>query len=442
MILRVLQQEWSAFVDALRARNDVETAGIILAERMHGGEVLLARHLIPVPDDGYQIRRIDQLRIDPLAINRLVRRGRDEGLSVITAHTHPGTTEPWFSLADDAGDGRLMPSLFAQMPGPHGSLVVAGESGVAAGRIWTESGAKSDLVLRIVGRVLQLFPPARDDEGTGAWFARQRLALGDHGQAALRDLHVAIVGLGGTGSVAFVQLAHLGVGRITVVDGDGVERSNVSRILGATRRDAGTTCKVAVAQRYADALGLGTRVRALRGHLGIDVAPTEIECCDVILSCVDSHTPRAILNRLAYARAIPMIDMGSAFRVDPSGQIVAGAGRIVIVGPGRACLACWGHIDPERLRVEALHADERSALAAEGYVAGADVPQPSVVAFNTTLAGAAVVELLRLVTSFAGAEDPPMRLSFDFLTGTVRRNSLAPAGACSICSTAARSSGR
>lgn len=46
--------------------------------------------------------------------------------------------------------------------------------------------------------------------GDPGWFSRQGLALGEDGQRALRGLHVGIVGLGGTGSIAFTQLAHLG----------------------------------------------------------------------------------------------------------------------------------------------------------------------------------------------------------------------------------------
>lgn len=432
MKLRILESQWAPFVNALCARRDVETAGIILAERLHGGDALFARHMVTVPDQGYAVRRIDQLRIDPVTINRMIRPARDGGLSVITVHTHPGSNQPWFSAADDTGDSRLMPSLFMQMPGPHGSMVIAGDTRMPTARAWNEAGAKAQVQVRIVGRTLRIaaVAPGIPDE---AWFDRQQLALGAEGQRALQSLHIAIVGLGGTGSVAFVQLAHLGVGRITVIDGDRVERSNVSRILGATTRDAGVAWKVDVAARYADRLGLGTEVTVIRGHLGADVSTADVEGCDIVLSCVDKHLPRALLNRLAYDTAVPMIDMGSAFRVDAAGRVTAGAGRVVIVGPGRRCLGCWGHIDPHRIRVEALPAAERVSQAAEGYVDGADVPQPSVIAFNTTVAGAAVIELLRLVTHYAGADDPPMRLSFDFETGTVRRNVLPSDASCTIC---------
>ena len=125
--------------------------------------------------------------------------------------------------------------------------------------------------------------------------------------------------------------------------------------------------------------------------------------------------------------------MGSAFRVDTDGRITAGSGRVVVVGPGRRCLACWGHIDPNRMRVESLPEKDRAREVEDGYIDGAEIAQPRVVAFNTTVAGAAVVELMRLVTAFAGADNPPMRLSFDFETGTVRRNCLAQEHACRIC---------
>jgi proteasome lid subunit RPN8/RPN11 len=433
MNLRMIESQWTPFTDLLCVRKDVETAGVILAERVNGGDVLLARHMIEVPDEGYLIRQPDQLRLDPVALNRIIRPARDGGLSVITVHTHPGTSHPWFSIADDQGDTRLMPSFFHQMPGPHGSVVIAGSTGIPAGRIWHEGGMKSDLQARIVGKMLHIPLKTAISDDAAPWFDRQRLALGSSGQEILRDLHVAVVGLGGTGSVVFTQLAHLGVGRITVVDGDGVEESNVSRILGATAHDAGRTLKVEIAAQYAERLGLGTQIRCLRGHLGREVAPVDIEGCDIVLSCVDKHLPRALLNRLAYEKAVPLIDMGSAFRVDSTGHVTAGAGRVVIVGPGRPCLACWGHIDPDRIRIEALSEADRTQEIADGYIDGAEVAQPSVIAFNTAIAGAAVVEFLRMVTGFAGADDPPIRLSFDFENGTIRRNRLPEGAGCRIC---------
>lgn len=188
-MLRLLQSHWAPFVAALCTRTDVETAGLRFVEQLHGADVLIARDLVLVPDDGYLIRRVDQLRIDPVVFNRLVRRARDRGWGVFTVHTHPSTERPWFSAADDAGDARLIPSLLAQMPGPHGSVVVAGCSGAFAGRVWrTPSGNAAPLGTRLVGTTLQILPEtsildAASHEDSDAWFARQRLALGADGHS-------------------------------------------------------------------------------------------------------------------------------------------------------------------------------------------------------------------------------------------------------------------
>lgn len=431
MKLRLLKSDWDPFVRELCSRSDVETAGIIFAERLHDKCTLLARELLIVPDDAYVIRQRDRIRIDPIAFNRLVRPARDRGLSVFTVHTHPKADSPWFSMADDTGDSVLMPSLLSQIPGPHGSLVVAGNTQTACARAWTTAENVTDVSLHIIGQSLHVMS-ADNMDNQMEWFDRQRLALGESGQCVLRKLHIAVVGLGGTGSATFTQLVHLGVGEITVIDGDIIESSNVSRIFGATTDDADVTWKVDAAARYAKAVGLNTKVNKIRGNLGQNVETTDIEDCDAIFSCVDSHLPRALLNRLSYDKAIFLIDMGSAFRVSHS-TVTAGSGRVVVLGPGRPCLACWGHIDSNRIRTESLPEDERAQQSAEGYISGAEVPQPSVIAFNTLISGAAVIELLRTVTGFSEPETAPLRLGFDFMTGTVRRNRLSDTPGCRIC---------
>jgi hypothetical protein len=432
MKIRIEESAWRGVTEHLLARDDVETAAILLGEVVDAdGAAIAVKAWAPVPDDGYLIRRIDQIRIDPVAINRLVRPARDRGLAVFTIHSHPMALDAWFSHADDLGDARLLPSFATQIPGvPHGSLVLARSEAVIARAL--VGGKLVPATVSIVGRTIVTATAApagpADDR-----FARQVLALGDDGQRALRQLRVGVVGLGGVGSVVSAQLGHLGIGALTLVDGDVIEATNVSRILGVRAGDAGRTAKTEVARRYLAEAGLPVDVRVVARYLERreDVRP--LADCDAILICVDRHTPRALLNRLAYEALIPVIDTGSGFRVDGDGRIVGAAGRVVVVGPGCPCLGCWGHLDPDALRREALPAAERAALAAEGYIHGAEVPQPSVIPFNTMVAGAAVIELLRLVTRFAGADDPPQRLAFQFADGTVRRNALAEVPACATC---------
>jgi hypothetical protein len=229
-----------------------------------------------------------------------------------------------------------------------------------------------------------------------------------------------------------MQLAHLGVGGVLLIDGDLIEASNLSRIVGATKEDVGKTHKVDVAARYAKNLGLVAQIECHREFMSA-AHKAHLAGCDVIVSCVDQQTPRAFLNRLAYESLVPVIDLGTVFRVDATGAVTGDAGRVVVVGPGRPCLGCWGHLDPHALRIEAQSAEDREEEIRAGYIQGATEAQPSVIAFNTFVAGAGVAELLRLATAFSGTESPPNRPAFSFSDATVRRNAVSKNEHCAIC---------
>jgi molybdopterin/thiamine biosynthesis adenylyltransferase len=431
MKLRIAETAWDALKAQLLAREDVETAGILLGRHVGtgAGEAVAVEHSFALPDEAYRVRQPDQISIDPVEFNRLTRPARDHGLSIFTIHTHPGAREAWFSAADDAGDSRLMPSLSCQVPRvPHGSLVLA-SSGAVAARSFTPTGQVRDVDLQVVGRTAMssAVRPIRAE----SWHARQELALGTAGQAHLRHLRVAIVGLGGIGSVVAMQLGHLGIGELVLIDGDVVEASNVSRIVGARTADVGKP-KVEIASRYASDLGFTRHVECVAQLLSPQHEAL-FASCDIVVSCVDRMTPRALVNRWAYRHLVPVVDLGVAFRVGGSGRIVADAGRVVVVGPGRPCLACWGHLNPDELRREAQSEEDRARDVVAGYLEGVEEPQPSVMAFNTLVAGAGVIEVMRLATGFAGTDSPPLRMAFSFSEGTVRRNALASTHRCKIC---------
>lgn len=107
--------------------------------------------------------------------------------------------------------------------------------------------------------------------------------------------------------------------------------------------------------------------------------------------------------------------------------------------PGGRAWPAWGHLDAHALRIEALSDADRETEIRAGYIEGAEEAQPSVVAFNTFVAGAGVGELVRLVTAFAGTATPPLRLAFSFTEGTVRRNTVSPNPRCAICGRVAAS---
>ena len=432
--IRFTEPQWAALLAGLWKRSDVESGAILFAAAVpsSGSASLAVRKVVHVPPDAYRVRKPDFMEIDPLWMNRQCFDARRANLSVFTVHTHLVDAPAWFSWADDAGDRRLMPALLAQMPDrAHGALNVTRSDALA--RVYV-AGAFRAARISVAGSGLIVLPSAEPCASTSATHARLELALGRHGQARLMAPRVGVVGLGGTGSVTCTLLGRLGIHWFLLLDGDRLVPSNHSRVLESSRADidAGSS-KATIAARGLRAAAPAATVNAIERHLEHQSDLDLLATCDVVFSCVDRLAPRALLNRLAYEAHVPVIDMGSAFRVDDAGRVISQGGKVVVIGPGRPCLWCWGDLDAERIRVEGLAPAERAREAEAGYITGADEPQPSVVTFNATLAAAAVTELVRMVTGFAGSAEPPDRINFDFERGTATRARGRSRPDCRLC---------
>ena len=94
-----------------------------------------------------------------------------------------------------------------------------------------------------------------------AWTERTRLLFGDDRVSELAQCHVLIVGLGGVGGFAAELIARAGIGRMTIVDADIVQPSNINRQLVATTETIGE----------AKASVLAARLRAINPHIQLEV---------------------------------------------------------------------------------------------------------------------------------------------------------------------------
>src|SRR5688500_2448852 len=100
-------------------------------------------------------------------------------------------------------------------------------------------------------------------------YVRQRILpeIGEPGQRRLAGSHAVIVGCGALGSVQAQLLARAGVGRLTVVDRDFVERANLQRQILFTDADAdGATPKAVAAERALSAINPAMVTRRLVGR--------------------------------------------------------------------------------------------------------------------------------------------------------------------------------
>ena len=84
------------------------------------------------------------------------------------------------------------------------------------------------------------------------WQQRTQLLLGDEKMERLRRAHVLVVGLGGVGAYAAEMICRAGVGRMTIVDADTVQPTNINRQLPALHSTLGQKKAEILASRFRD----------------------------------------------------------------------------------------------------------------------------------------------------------------------------------------------
>ncbi|WP_018694312.1 HesA/MoeB/ThiF family protein [Algicola sagamiensis] len=141
--------------------------------------------------------------------------------------------------------------------------------------------------------------------------------VGEHGQHKLMNAHVVIVGMGGLGCPVAQYLAAAGVGKLTLVDDDKVERSNLQRQILYRPNHIGQF-KAEVAAIQLNSQNPGIQIFPVTVRLCTKNINTIIGDVDVILDCTDQRKTRYLLNQFAKNNRLPYI-FGSALQ--SAGQV-------------------------------------------------------------------------------------------------------------------------
>ncbi|MCR9179094.1 MAG: HesA/MoeB/ThiF family protein [Erythrobacteraceae bacterium] len=157
--------------------------------------------------------------------------------------------------------------------------------------------------------------------------------VGGAGQATLAASHLAIIGLGGIGSPALQYLAASGVGRLTLVDDDVVDASNLQRQTIFTTRDVGHG-KAVSARRWLANFDDTLQVDVSDARITPDNAARLIGACDLVLDGTDNFATRLAVSDACVAAGIPLL---SAAVGRFQGQVAAFAGH----EPGQPCYRCF-----------------------------------------------------------------------------------------------------
>lgn len=141
--------------------------------------------------------------------------------------------------------------------------------------------------------------------------------IGIEGQERICGAHAVVIGAGGLGAPASMYLAASGVGRITLIDPDHVDLTNLQRQIIHTTPSVGQP-KVQSAAHALEAINPHCKVRAIQASADDPWLADNLSGADVVLDCCDNFQTRHAINRACVAQKVPLVS-GAATRFD--GQI-------------------------------------------------------------------------------------------------------------------------
>ncbi|MET8682224.1 ThiF family adenylyltransferase [Streptomyces sp. NPDC004647] len=354
----------------------------------------------------------------------------EHGYGLGFIHSHPAG-RGWQRLndIDDAAEEAFAAQTQVLTGRPLLGMTFAGTDASYGARIWQRHVARRYTsteaeTVRVVGERLAVtfndrlvpVPPASNTQ------QRTVSAWGSKTQSDLARLHVGVIGTGSVGMLVVEALARTGIQCLSLFDFDTVEHVNLDRLLQATARDAQLhRAKVYLAARAARRAATAASIRVTPYEMSV-VEPDGFAAaadCDVLFSCVDRPWPRAVLNFLAYAHLIPVVDAGVA--VDARGGRLRGAEwRAHIAAPGRACLECLRQYDPAQVTAE-----RDGSLDNPAYIRDLPETHPmrrneNVFVFSAAAASAQLIQFLTMTTAPGGNADTGAHL-YHLATGTLDR---------------------
>lgn len=347
-------------------------------------------------------------------LGRAMQMATENGAGLAFLHSHPWPGWQGMSPDDIATERRQAVTAKATTGMPLVGLTL-GTDGAWSARFWIKTAPKTyerrwcesvrvvgDMGLETTFNDRLLPPPAFREE-----LRRTISAWGKEAQQKLARLTFGVVGVGSVGSIVAECLARMGVQHIKLIDYDRVERHNLDRLLHANISDA-TKGRLKV-----DLIGAALERSATAAKTVIErhpLAVTEMDGfkealdCDILFSCVDRPWPRHVLNYIAYAYLIPVIDGGILIRVHGD-RLRNASWKHHVVYPGRRCLQCNGQYDPDHVNVE-----RRGDLDDPTYIENLPADHAfrrneNVFPFSAHLASSLIMQALHVAMNPVGVSD-------------------------------------
>jgi len=416
-VIRFPQGMFPELRHRLLADLERESFALLLGKRTTVGDLCVIKvveAVHPAPDD-YDGQSLVSLRLKREFVYRQLVRMQQLGDvdTMIDVHTHPFCPDgAAFSSVDDRDENDFARWLDDTLDDIGYASIVLSQSDYSA-RVWNvRDGEPKATAARVKTQIITEAWPCADarhgcttnattgDLGTG-FLARTTLALGlDVMRSIVSDQTIAIVGVGGLGSVIAENLIHMGFQSVQLIDPDVVEITNLNRIVGACHSDAlESRLKVEV---------VGEHLRKINPEATVEAHATGIEDesmlpvlmrSDWIVVATDNHFSRYHAQKVALTLGIPLLSAGVNITIE-NGIIADWSGEVIVARSGDGiCLNCLGRINPTLVAAYEHRADAiGEELVRKGYVTGQEVKEPAVKTLNAILGAMAADTLINQTT--------------------------------------------
>ena len=160
--------------------------------------------------------------------------------------------------------------------------------------------------------------------------------IGIEGQETLLGAHALVIGAGGLGSPAAMYLASAGVGKLTLVDDDTVDLTNLQRQIAHTTARIGQP-KAESARITLQQINPGIEVLALAERATGARLLELVRGADVVLDCSDNFATRHAVNRACVAHKVPLV----------SGAVIRFDGQVSVFDPRGGDAPCYSCLFPQ-----------------------------------------------------------------------------------------------
>jgi molybdopterin/thiamine biosynthesis adenylyltransferase len=410
----MLEKDWLRANSNVLCEDKKERVTYLLGNRFKNTVVI--NKVIQVPDDAYISHNGVYVQIKREWVGEMVFKVALENDYDVVAdmHSHPFSTKRVaFSSIDDNSDYEKLPHINEVLTKESQKFGNARSfTGIAFVVDWGSFDARilvgrcfsSIEKLTLIGNksLGNLFPTSHSHKDITApsFLSKQVSIFGNEGQKKISQAKVVLCGAGGIGSIVSEGLLRLGIQKLSIIDNDILEESNLHRWQGGKPKDIGKHKSLLLKKNLSQAFP-NADIKNIIGAVFSESALDELFSADIIVGAIDNHVTRVFLSRLAGQYLIPFIDGAAQIVKNPS-HAASPQYKTVFFIPGiTGCFDCSNFplFDKKQVALSYVDPTTYEWIKTKGYLEDAPAEKAvTVYGINLKVSGEIILQIQNYLT--------------------------------------------